>query len=195
VNKKLRCRCDAAARWLARQARGNDRLNSHLLETPEASQRAKVLRCSQLPNVHIVDEDDVKDEQTVRKREIAEPPHDGSADSSDDSENENDFVKNDIEALLSCPHANPKFVSETQMPRVQISALALERPIAIAHRPIAAPDCIHLLLLQQHKRRKLKNPSMQSPGGKAISGEVIVGQGNPVFQGGNAKYPSNSAQK
>jgi hypothetical protein len=43
-------------------------------------------------------------------------------------------------------------------------------------------------MLHPRKLRKLKNPSMQSPGGKAISGEVIVGQGNPVFQGGNAEY-------
>jgi hypothetical protein len=50
-----------------------------------------------------------------------------------------------IEALLSCPHANPKFGSETQMPGTEISALALERPIAIAHRATAAPDCIHIL--------------------------------------------------
>jgi hypothetical protein len=93
-----------------------------------------VLRCSQLPCVHIVDEDDVKDEQTVREREIAESPRDGSADWSGDSIGEIDFVKNNIEALLSCPHANPKFTSETQMPGLQLSASALERPIAIAYR-------------------------------------------------------------
>ena len=99
-------------------------------------------RCSQLPCVHIVDEDDVKDEvkdeQTVRERGIAESRRGGSG----DSIGEIDFVNNNIEALLSCPHANPKFTSETQMPGVQPSAMALERPIAIAHcrllRPIAS---------------------------------------------------------
>jgi hypothetical protein len=104
-----------------------------------------VLRCSQLANVHIFDEDDVKDEQTVRKREIAGSRREGSAVSPDDAGEEIDFLKNYIEALPPCPHANPKFLSETQMPGKQISALALERPIAIAHRVIAAPDCIHFL--------------------------------------------------
>jgi hypothetical protein len=70
----------------------------------------------------------------VRERGIAESRRGGSADSSGDSIGEIDFVNNNIEALLSCPHANPKFSSETQMPGVQLSALALERPIAIAHR-------------------------------------------------------------
>lgn len=102
-------------------------------------------RSSQLANVQALDEDDVKDEQTVRKREIAESRRDRSADASDDSVQEIDFLKDYIEALLSCPHANPKFLSETQMPGMQLSALALERPIAIAHRVIAAPDCIHFL--------------------------------------------------
>jgi hypothetical protein len=124
LNEKLRCRCDAAARWLARQARGNDRLNSHSRETPEASQRTKVLRCSQLANIQVFDEDDVKDEQTVRKREIAESRRDGRAVSPDDSVEDIDLLVAYIEALLSCPHANPKFLSETQMPGMQISALA-----------------------------------------------------------------------
>lgn len=48
-------------------------------------------------------------------------------------------------------------------------------------------------MLQPRKSCELKNPSMQSPGGTAISGEVIVGQGNPIFQGRNAKYMSISA--
>jgi hypothetical protein len=87
----------------------------------------------------------VNDEQTVSKREIADSRRDGSADSSDDSVEDIDFLKNNIEALLSCPHANPIFLSETQMPGMQISAVAFERPIAIAHRVIAAPDCIHIL--------------------------------------------------
>jgi hypothetical protein len=104
-----------------------------------------VLRCSQFANVQALDENDVKDEQTVRKREIAESRRDGSGVSPDDAVEEIDFLKDDIEALLSCPHANPKFLSETQMPGMQLSALALERPIAIAHRVIAAPDCIHFL--------------------------------------------------
>jgi hypothetical protein len=142
VDEKLRCRCDAAARWLARQARGNGRLNSHSQETPKAPQRAKVLRRSHFANVQALDEDDVKDEQTVRKREIAESRRYGSADSSDNSVEEIDFLKNYIEALLSCPHANPKFLSETQMPGMQFSAVALKGPTAIAYRVIAAPGCI-----------------------------------------------------
>jgi hypothetical protein len=116
VNKKLRCRCNAAARWLARQARGNDRLKSHSLETLEASQRAKVLRCSQLANIQVFDEDDVKDEQTVRKRETADLRRDGSADSPGDAVEEIDFLKDDIEALLSCPHANPNFFQKHKCP-------------------------------------------------------------------------------
>ena len=102
-------------------------------------------RRSQLANVHIFDEDDMKDEETVRKREIADLRRDGSADSPDDAVEEIDFLKDYFEALLSCPHANPKFLSETQMPGMQLSAVALKRPIAIAHGVIAAPDCIHFL--------------------------------------------------
>jgi hypothetical protein len=126
VDEKLRCRCDVAAQWLARQARGNDRLNPLVLETLSASQRAKVPRCSHLANIQAFDEDDVKDEQTVRKREIAESRRDRSADASDDSVQEIDFLKDYIEALLSCPHANPKFLSETQMPGMQFCAVALK---------------------------------------------------------------------
>ena len=107
----------------------------------------------------------------MRKREIAESRRDRSADASDDSVQEIDFLKDYIEALLSCPHANPKFLSETQMPGMQLSALALERPIAIAHGVIAAPDCIHFLCFSRANRRKPKNPSMQNPGGKAFSQE------------------------
>ena len=46
-----------------------------------------------------------------------------------------------------------------------------ERPIAIAHGVIAAPDCIHFLCFSRANRRKPKNPSMQNPGGKAFSQE------------------------
>jgi hypothetical protein len=145
VNKKLRCRCNVAARWLARQARGNDRLNSHSPETPEASQRAKVLRHSQLANIQVFDEDDVKVEQTVRKRETADLRRDGSADSPGGVVEDIDFLNDYFEALLSCPHAIPKFLSETQMPAMQFSALTLKRPVAIALRVIAAADCIHFL--------------------------------------------------
>jgi hypothetical protein len=102
-------------------------------------------RRSQLANVQALDEDDVKDEQIVRKREIAGSRRDGSAVSPDGAVEEIDFLKDYFEALLSCPHANPKFLSETQMPGMQFSAVALKRPIAIAHRMIAAPDCIHFL--------------------------------------------------
>jgi hypothetical protein len=83
-----------------------------------------MLRCSQLAKVQALDEDDVKDEQTARKHEVADLRRDGSADSSGDSVEEIDFLKNGIEALLSCPHANPKFLSETQMPGMQFSTLA-----------------------------------------------------------------------
>jgi hypothetical protein len=145
VNKKLRCRCDLAARWLARQARGNNRLKSHSIETPEASQPTKVLRCSQFANVQAFDEDNVKDERTVREREIAGPPRDGLADSPDGSAEDIDFLMDDIEGLLSCPHANSIFRSETQIARMQFSAMALERPIAIALCAITALDCNHFI--------------------------------------------------
>jgi len=115
LNEKLRCRCDAAARWLARQARGNDRLNSHSRETPEASQRTKVLRCSQLANIQVFDEDDVNGRQTVREREIAESRRDGRAVSPGDAVEDIDLPIANTEALLSCPHANPKCHSETQI--------------------------------------------------------------------------------
>jgi hypothetical protein len=104
-----------------------------------------VLRCPQFANVQAFDEDNVKDERTERKREISEPRRDGSAVWPDDAVGEIDFLKDYIEALLSCPHANPKFLSETQMPRMQFSALVLKRPIAIALCAIAALDCIHFL--------------------------------------------------
>jgi hypothetical protein len=148
-----------------------------------------MLRGSQLANVQVFDEDGVKDEQTVRKRGVSELRRYGSADSSGDSVEAVDFLKNYIGTLLSCPHANPKFNSETQIVGMQLSAVALRRPMATAHRVICA--WVHpFLMLQPRKRRKLKNPSMQCPGGISISGEVIVGQENPVFQGGNAKCPS-----
>jgi hypothetical protein len=70
---------------------------------------------------------------------------DGSANSPDGAVEDIDLLMANIEALLSCPHTNPKFHSETQIPRKQFSALALERPIATAHRVIAAPDCIQFL--------------------------------------------------
>jgi hypothetical protein len=179
----VRCCCTAASAPSARKRS----LNSHSLETPEASQPAKLSRCSHFANVQGFDEYDVKDGQMASKGKIACLRRDASAVSPDDAVEGIDLHGNFFEALLSCPHANPKFVSETQMPGMQFSSLALERRIAIARRVIAAPDCIHFLLLQPCKRHKLKNPSMQSPGGKAISGEVIVGHANPVFQGGNAK--------
>ena len=59
----------------------------------------------------------------MREREIAESPHDGAADSPHDSVEDIDFLKNYIEALLSCPHANPKSRSETQMPRDAIQRI------------------------------------------------------------------------
>jgi hypothetical protein len=102
-----------------------------------------VLRCSQLANLQVFDEDDVNDEQTVREHDTAESRRDGRAVSPGDAVGDIDLMMPNIEALLSCPHANPKFLSETQMPGMQLSAVALERPIAIA--PIAAPDCIRFL--------------------------------------------------
>ena len=104
-----------------------------------------MLRRFQLANVQALDEDDVKDVQTVREREIANSRRDGPAVSPDDAVKEIDLLMANIEALLSCPHASPKLTSETQMPRIEIRALALERPIAIALRVIAMPDCIHFL--------------------------------------------------
>jgi hypothetical protein len=104
-----------------------------------------VLRRSQLANVQALDEEGVNDGQTVRKRENAESRRDGSADSPDDAEEGIGFLKDYIEALLSCPHANPKFLSETQMHGMQFSALVLERPIAIALCAITALDCNHFL--------------------------------------------------
>lgn len=92
-----------------------------------------MLRCSQLANVQALDEDNVKDERTERKRTISDLRRDGSAVSPGDAVEDIDLLMADIEALLSCPHANPKPLSETQMPRLQISAVALERPIAIAN--------------------------------------------------------------
>lgn len=71
-----------------------------------------MLRGSQLPKVQAFDEDGVKDEQTVRKREIVGLRRDGSADSPEDSAEEIDFLKDDLEAQLSCPHANPNFVQK-----------------------------------------------------------------------------------
>ena len=71
----MRCCCAAASTPGA----GKRSLNSHSLETPEASQQTKVLRRFQLANVQDLDEDDVKDVQTVRERGIAESRRDGSA--------------------------------------------------------------------------------------------------------------------
>jgi hypothetical protein len=89
----------------------------------------------------------------VREREIAESPRDGSADSSGDSVGKVDFLKNKIEALLSCPHANPKFTSETQMPGVQLKRIGSGKADRNRLSSIAAPDCIHFLLLQPRKQR------------------------------------------
>jgi len=75
-----------------------------------------MLRCSHFANIQAFDEDDVKVEQTVRKREIADLRRDGSADSPDDAVEEIDFLKDDIEALLSCPHANPNFFQKHKCP-------------------------------------------------------------------------------
>ncbi len=118
-------------------------MNAHSVETPEASQPAKVLRCSPFANVHVFDEDDVNDGQTANKHRIASLRRDGVAVSPDDAVEDSDFLKDEIEALLSCPHANPKFLSETQMPGMQISAVALKD--LSQSLMIAAPDCIHFL--------------------------------------------------
>jgi hypothetical protein len=72
-----------------------------------------MLRCSQLANVQALDEDDVKDEQTVRKHEVADLLRDGSADSPHDSVGDIDFLMDNIEALLSCPHAIPISLGNT----------------------------------------------------------------------------------
>jgi hypothetical protein len=123
VNEKLRCRCDVAARRLARQARANDRLNSHSIETPEASQRTKVLRRSQFANVQAFDEDDVKGGRIASQRKIASLRRSGSADSPDGAVGDIDLLTDNIEALLSCPHTNPMFRTETQMLRDAIQRL------------------------------------------------------------------------
>ena len=162
-------------------------MNSHSPGTPEASQRAELLRCPYLAILQALDEDDVKNEQTACKREIVDLHSERFAVSPGDLVANNDRPMDDVEALLSCHHATPKYLSETQIPGLQFSALALERPIAIAHRPIAVPDCIHFLLLQKRKRHQLKIPSMRSPGGRSISREVIVGQRMTRFQGGIVK--------
>ena len=75
-----------------------------------------MLRHSQLANIQVFDEDDVKVEQTVRKRETADLRRDGSADSPGGVVGDIDFLNDYFEALLSCPHANPKSLSETQIP-------------------------------------------------------------------------------
>ncbi len=97
------------------------------------SQRAQTLRCSQFANVQALDEDIVKDERTERKRTISDLRRDEPAVSPGDAVEDIDLLMADIEALLPCPHANPKFLSETQMLWKQISTVALERPIAIAN--------------------------------------------------------------
>lgn len=121
----------------------------------------------------------------MRKREIAESRRDGFANSSGDSVGDIDFLKDYTEALLSCPHANPKFLSETQMPGMQFCAVALK---GRSQSLCDCRACMHPFLVPQPRiRRKLKNPSMRNLRGYSfLSGEVIVGQGNPVFQGGNA---------
>ncbi len=60
----------------------------------------------------------------VRKREIASLRRDGPAASPDDAVEEIDLMMANIEVLLSCPHANPKFLSETQIPGMPFSAVA-----------------------------------------------------------------------
>lgn len=60
----------------------------------------------------------------LRKREIASSGRDGSTASVDDAVEEIDLMMANIEALLSCPHANPKFLSETQIPGMLFSAVA-----------------------------------------------------------------------
>jgi hypothetical protein len=170
VNEKLRRRRDATAQRLARQAQGNDRLNSHLLEAPEASLRTEVLRRSQLASVQALDEDEVKNWQTASKRKIASLRRGESAISPDDAVEDIDLRMTNIEALLSCPHANPKFLSETQMPGKQFSAAALKRSIAITHRAIAAPDCIHFYA-SATPTAQTEEPLDRSPGGTSFSQE------------------------
>jgi hypothetical protein len=75
-----------------------------------------MLRCSQLANVQVFDEDGVKGQRMVRKREIADLRRDGSAVSPHDSVEEIDFLMDNIEVLLSCPHANPNFVQKHKYP-------------------------------------------------------------------------------
>jgi hypothetical protein len=83
-----------------------------------------VLRCSQFANVQAFDEDDVKDGQKVSKRKNGFLRRDGAAVSPDNEVEDVDLRVTLFEALLSCPHANPKFISETQIPGTE-SALWL----------------------------------------------------------------------
>jgi len=91
-----------------------------------------VLRRFQFANVQAFDEDDVKDGQKVSKHKNGFLRRDRAAVSPDDAVEDVDLLVTLFEALLSCPHANPKFTSETQMPGMQFSSLALERRITIA---------------------------------------------------------------
>jgi hypothetical protein len=106
---------------------------------------AEMLRRPQLEKLQALDEHAVNCECKAREQGGGDMHRDQSVIWPDDSLEDIDVRRNDIEALLSCPHANPIFLSETQIPGMQISALALKRPIAIAHRVIAAPDDIHFL--------------------------------------------------
>jgi hypothetical protein len=98
-----------------------------------------MLRSSQLANLQALDEDTVNCERQAHKQGCGDWRRERYAVSPDDSMADIDRPMDDIEALLSCPHANPKSLSETQTLGIQTSALALERPITIAHRAIAAP--------------------------------------------------------
>jgi len=81
----------------------------------------------------------------MRKRKISHLRRDRSAVSPGGSVADIDLLMADLEAQLSCPHANPKLFQKHKCPGCKSAQWLLERPIAIAHSLIAAPDCIHFL--------------------------------------------------
>jgi hypothetical protein len=122
VNEKLRCRCDAAARRLARQAWRIDGSNSHSsIETAGASHRAKMLRCPQTAKLQAHNEDTLNCRRKAHIEGCGNLRRNQAAVSTGRSMGDIDRPIYDIEALLSCPHANPKILSKTSMPGIQSS--------------------------------------------------------------------------
>jgi hypothetical protein len=120
-----------------------------------------MLRCPQTANLQAHDEDTLNCRRNAHIEGCGNLHRDEAAVSTSRSTGDIDCL--DIEALLSCPHANPKVLSDTSMPGIQTSDWhwkgQLPSLIAQSLRPFESIFCASAA-----EKHELKNPSIKIPG-------------------------------